>query len=1087
MFPSVEISELREEFCASPALCLGRSATVNLLDWKRITENALSSVAVEPSGTQADFAKLSFEERLDSIEARSPSAAVIIKEKITEQLRKVTSHPDLRHLVHAGWSACLSLSPDTAFESCLKDLLDSKASGLSATMVFSRNMGALPRRTIPIFKLLGNPLASNSSELSLAESEILSIQNTWPAMLTIAADYMKSGSLFCFGMDGSEKTFRPLLSLLLGLQRPGIHRLYFLKGDQILSDGTVAALCKRADTKIINGSLRDFCSAVEGLRGTRAVSRKSSNDSVEKLLEPVKSFATIVSGSSDDPAHLRTHNLQVVDALFRPLSDDFSPYQFAIDLQRTVKPQFLQSIRDCASDAPDGRRFVVARGEAGIGKTSLLKSCAVVLAQEGFTVLWCRRVAFGSWIRAFRELSRSIVALTHDERQKVRLIVFCDDPWGARIDPAELMGCFDLAQSNVSFVFAVRNSQYFATESGATSFGGAPFGDWEVPYELDDLELANLPSLLVSISAADTLETAKRIADSGVSRKTRDVLCSLWYLVPQTRFQLSESLRDEYFRLGEVSRPTQEIAAGIAESSEIARRAYEYVTVTASLGIGLPIEILVRALRIDYSDWLEACRDGRPVWGLLYDSQNEVDSTVTFWTRNEVVTEVLLELVNGGVGHSGEQRVLKELISACAVGSATYRDFVVDVLVRSRGKLESRLSYDQGIELFELAETTLPFADRVIGHHKGVWMHHHDRLTPAYQQLERALTLPLYPGADRDAPLEYIYTSMAAVLVQRIKEGSQDPHTGFEQIREHLKQASNPTFFNPHTDHVAAKFLFELSQMSAAGITPEMSMSSISESLLVIEHALQAIGDMKRSKFQHEKSVEMLLDLQSQILVALPDDNMLHDFSIQQFEKLGSQVGFELVARRMLVNATRANKGAAFNAVKEYLDEKDDLIESKGGSASADLLLVRADLIARWKIFREGGPVDWESYLDILRLVQSSTKHRDDPMRMLSTGVALYHLRKITEANAVFARIRSLRLQQMLPNEIRCYLKGGGGNPLRVQGVLERKHEKYFFFIHELDISILARRPPVESWIGTTVHGYVGFSLNGPIAVFDLH
>src|SRR6185312_4235252 len=86
-------------------------------------------------------------------------------------------------------------------------------------------------------------------------------------------------------------------------------------------------------------------------------------------------------------------------------------------------------------------------------------------------------------------------------------------------------------------------------------------------------------------------------------RHARDILCSLWYLVPETRSQFSESLRDEYCRLGAVRGGLASMAQQIAIDSDVAKRAYEFVTVTSSLNLGVPVEVLVRALKIDYSEW----------------------------------------------------------------------------------------------------------------------------------------------------------------------------------------------------------------------------------------------------------------------------------------------------------------------------------------------------------------------------------------------------------------------------------------------------------------------------------------------------
>jgi hypothetical protein len=95
----------------------------------------------------------------------------------------------------------------------------------------------------------------------------------------------------------------------------------------------------------------------------------------------------------------------------------------------------------------------------------------------------------------------------------------------------------------------------------------------------------------------------------------------------------------------------------------------------------------------------------------------------------------------------------------------------------------------------------------------GVWMAQVGRdYKAAYSQFEKALDAKTYPGAEREAPTEHIHTSMAAAVVQLVKSGDQGRVTGLEVVRGHLRQASSATFFNPHTSHVAANLLFDMSR-----------------------------------------------------------------------------------------------------------------------------------------------------------------------------------------------------------------------------------------------------------------------------------
>ena len=414
--------------------------------------------------------------------------------------------------------------------------------------------------------------------------------------------------------------------------------------------------------------------------------------------------------------------------------------------------------------------------------------------------------------------------------------------------------------------------------------------------------------MLVRIGAAKDIPSADREVGRIPSRHAKDILCSLWYLVPETRTQLAESLRDEYCRLGSTTDAVSSIAV-TANCGAVAHSAYEFVTVTSNLNIGLPVEVLVHALELNYSEWLDAVGHGQPLWGLLYDLVNDRSETVLYFTRNEVVTRVLLDLVNGGVGHAGELRILKRLLSACRAGSLVYRNFALEVLIRGRKKLAEVSTYEQGLELFDIAREALPHEDRVI-ERRGIWMQDVGRDDEeAYRQFERALLTDVYPGADRDAPKEHIHTSMAASLVKLIRAGKQDPDGGTAQVREHLRHATSPRFFNSYTSHVSAGLLFDLAKIDPAGLESASAFSNLVEAFHEIEKARQLVGSQGQRFYKNRTNVEMMADLEKRILGSIPTISKLKELALAMFSSTRSQAGFEVCARRMLVEASETSKG----------------------------------------------------------------------------------------------------------------------------------------------------------------------------------
>ena len=244
-----------------------------------------------------------------------------------------------------------------------------------------------------------------------------------------------------------------------------------------------------------------------------------------------------------------------------------------------------------------------------------------------------------------------------------------------------------------------------------------------------------------------------------------------------------------------------------------------------------------------------------------------------------------------------------------------------------------------------------------------------------------------------------------------------------------------------------------------------------------IERARQIVGGRREIRLQ--KDLEMMADLEKRVLGGIPDSRMLVEMSFEIFKKTSSQVGFEVAARRMLVEASESSKGKDFNEVHEYLNRCMEVLDEKEIQPTPDLILVRVDLLIRWTIlgFR---PVPWDDIKEDLADILKNPKYRDDVIRTFFYAVALFHCSEITEANAVFATLRRWQPTAFGLREIRCFFLGSDGNPRRFQGVFRSENQRWFFEISELNVALLSRAPQ-NYGSGATGHAYIGFALNGPL------
>ena len=378
---------------------------------------------------------------------------------------------------------------------------------------------------------------------------------------------------------------------------------------------------------------------------------------------------------------------------------------------------------------------------------------------------------------------------------------------------------------------------------------------------------------------------------------------------------------------------------------------------------------------------------GQYLWGLIYDEYDNECSTITFKTRNDVVTKVLLDLVNGGFGHSGELRVIKEVIDACDGSSVKYRNFIKDVLVHRRSKLEQIFDYEQGLSLFNLGLEKVIHSDRALEHHKGLWMQKVGKnYIAAYKQLEKAIQTEQYPGSTQTEHIEHIHTSLAATVTKAIREGEYSAQTGLDIVKDHIRKAKRPKMFSAHNAHVIASVYLELAQQSGFdGESNSIQMSAASEALKIIEETVQIIGPKGNRNFRNEKSLTMLENLQLRVVEVFPNIETLAKHAKEEFERHQSQTGFVLVARKMLIDST---KGRNFNLVRKYLEDCLLIIEASGMEIDRELIQAKVDLLVRWYFQQPINKINWQSFKeDILKLCQSN-HYDDDPLRSFYLAVA---------------------------------------------------------------------------------------------------
>jgi hypothetical protein len=1090
----IELKDVRDMFYRGPALVLGPGITT----YPTVEQDCLTKLTQEfPKVAKTPQHYYDFAEQVAS-EPQSKD----LRKIVTEFFRSTKPHPQLDRIVGTRWTAIVSLTADGHFADALRNHLDQKPVGWTITKVPDTSVLMDPK-SIPIYELLGDLDSTvEDSRLAVLRSEYLARRRRWSKLLRGFPDFVKGDPVLFVGTSFIVPLVCDFVNELLALAPAAPRRFIFLADDPTAANpsfvGLVKAYCQ-IDT--VNCSVAEFCEmAAQGRQKTAAQLAPVTGS---EPFDPTKLY-----GVEDQIAYVpckfpeiavKDQKHRLLDILFSPTNLDWSPYAANLDFKREITLQIEKSVVSRFGISRDiHNSCVVIRGEAGAGKTVLMRRVAIDLALGGYLSIWIRYgygiipgTRFDATIRAIEEAIQG---------RKARVVIFYDDPFGSRISHREVLTALTHAKFEWVLVFGFRNSDLINADGQEGSFY-SKCDSFEVPTDFGPEEAQRLPDYLVSLDAAKDQQEAKALLSTlslrdmqgnlfrdpsqNLFHDGKDILCMLWYLLPQTRAAISGSLTNEYLRLGGIGGAVRKYADASMDKQGIARLAYELVTTTSGLGTALPVEVLVAALGISYEQWISMCSEKKPLWGLLYTERYPEADTYGFRTRNHVVTKILLSILNGGSpGHAGEFRCLKQLISACTSSNSQYREFLCDMLIRRKIELSKRLSYEQGLELYDLAQSSFPLPDRTIAHHRALWIKDVGNLpVEAYEALQEVQRVPIYPHANRTEPIEHIHTSMAACALQAVSQQKIPLLPGVELVHQHIAQASTPNFFDLYSEHIHAKTLVRLAT-HLRETDQQQFMACLEEAARIIDRALLVINPLPEHRLEITGASRLFTDLRAEVSIAFADMENAEEAALEFFGQTGNQMGFVLVSRLLIGSAKEKDKGGLFKRAQDFINSSISKVEMAKKKPLPDLFLCRAELMIQWRLLGHKGDINWECLRDDLKATIDTPQFSRDPIWLFYLAVAYYHLKEYPAGDALFSALRQINMSTILRNPFRCFFVGPDGKPKTLQGTLESggTHNRYIRST-ELGTDVMARKGEFRQADHATVHFHIAFSVLGPLAV----
>ncbi len=1017
-------------------------------------------------------------------ESALPDATIAAMSILKADVDSWSPHPALASLSKVRWSSVLSLTPDLLLEDMLQSEADKRPTRKTVCVGYDLQEVPTPH-SLSVFKLCGS-LARKDYGLSTIDYTMR--RALWRFAVHRFTESVAGNPVVCLGLGGQSSVLLDLLSEFLPRRTGAPTVLVFAGDDPCVENRQIAQLIgQRSRLVAVQASANEIARQIIAASKHRYAPGLAFPDPEKDALSTLLSYEDlcIVVNHCLTSAIGREEQSALKEILFSPSIPRWEPFYHGLDFVRASTGEIVSQIKQAEMNETVDELIFLITGSAATGKTILAKRIAYDLASSGATVLWHLSSFYSDKETRIRQCFAELSKISPDKRRPV--FYFIDDPFSAgSVTPGFIVSAARKCGVRVFVISTVRTSDWRLVDDQRTLLSGYNTIEYAISDELDEQERRQLPNYLVLLGIEASVEAAKGRLELRDVARTSDTLSLLYWLLKETRANIADSVKDEFYRLGDVSGFRRLILGENDAAGKILRAAYEMVAVASRYDVPLPMEILVHTLEIDFDEWIRAVRTGK-AWGILYSEPGE-DNSEYYRTRNSVVTAIIVETLNGGPNaRAADVRILKKLIeSGRGYDGIVFREFLVRLMV-PWSKLKS-LQYGQGLELYECALSSLACPDQLLVHHKGLWIKNVGNLPlEALEVFEAALKTAPFPYSDRTESDENIYTSQAATILDAVREGKLDWSAGKKRALQFLEKARAESNFNPNAVHVAARVslgIIRQSQEHEIIDSYELAANTMTE----IEQTKQLITSPVGRMRYTQKSLDYLNSISESVAQALVDPGNLEDSAKRIFDDFGSQAGFVVAALQRFKEAKQDGRDRSFRKADDFCAIAKRNIEKAKESIDPRLCDVHISIVYEHTVVRRTmsqgpGNIDWERIHLLAAEAVIGANPRQQPMSRFILGVCKAHMNDWMGADSEFAILRNLYRGEIVA-EPRAVLLNAQGGARTVQGVVRRVGGETFLWIEALGKDVRCDRRSRWPRDAETAYAVIRFAFIGPIA-FD--
>jgi hypothetical protein len=490
-------------------------------------------------------------------------------------------------------------------------------------------------------------------------------------------------------------------------------------------------------------------------------------------------------------------------SFFRGAVDLWAPYALGLPYRRPSTERVLASVLERINRGARTDNILLVHGPAALGKSVMARQIAYELFTQHDTpvILVKARWRARPDMKLLDRLLDDMTASVPESAPLPPVVIVIDEAeLMDRLLPGRLASFLRSRHRQFVLVLLARTNEYFRSEK-ANGKPDSPIGEYVgLDDRMEPQEIRALMTHLIQIGLWDNRRTTdERFWQELIAADGKPSFFDTVYrMVEDTQQSLVEGIISEYGKL-----------------SPVAQRAYILIASVHQFGLPMKMEILMRALEVDFPTF-ESQIIKSDALKILFSEHASDELNIYYRGRTRLISKIVFEhaLPEATSQLPVFMQFAKSVNPSEMFGADeldTLRTLLIQVL--GPGGHDRRFSSNELAELFAVA--TAVVQDDVLEHHFGIVERDAGRLSSARQHFLRALelssTLPDDLAAVRES-IQNIENSLAKVIgmmaSQALSKGdSAGAAVLFDEAREHFINARSGAFPNAAAYDAHARML----------------------------------------------------------------------------------------------------------------------------------------------------------------------------------------------------------------------------------------------------------------------------------------